>query len=167
MRFFFYKLIFNHNKKYLDDKYKSISGQEKQKILDLNTFTYFDYEEFNNYFFYTITTPIEMSKYTKILKDNFINHILSNISDDVLKFRIDIETDLSDKVNDTNLIKWEFFIEDINEWILENLTIDIVLDHINEVGIDNIADIEKLFLKNYSVRNSDIKNKNNKNNKKN
>lgn len=32
---------------------------------------------------------------------------------------------------------------------MENLDIDIVLDRISEVGIDNLSQIEKDFLKNY------------------
>ena len=40
-------------------------------------------------------------------------------------------------------------MEGINEWILENLDIDTVLDRINEVGINKLRSVEKEFLNNY------------------
>jgi hypothetical protein len=49
-----------------------------------------------------------------------------------------------------NSIKWSFFIDDLNEWIINNLDIDIVLDRISEVGIDSLTEIEKEFLKTYN-----------------
>jgi len=56
-----------------------------------------------------------------------------------------------DKLDEKNLFKYDFFLEDINSWIYNNLEIDIVLDRITDVGIDSLKQIEKDFLKHYSI----------------
>jgi hypothetical protein len=49
----------------------------------------------------------------------------------------------------TNSIKYSFFIDDVNEWVYNNLEIDMILDRISEVGMNSLSQIEKDFLKNY------------------
>ena len=36
-----------------------------------------------------------------------------------------------------------FFVDDLNDWIYNNLDIDTILDRINLVGIDSLTKIEK------------------------
>lgn len=144
-----YKIIFNKSAFDLNEDYERLSDLEKEKISELNADSYFDYEDKNGYICFVITTPIEMDKYFEVLSNNYIEYKSVNLSNDILNKKLDIVSDLKKNVNSSNHIKWEFFVEDINYWIMENLDIDIVLDRISEVGIDNLSQIEKDFLKNY------------------
>jgi hypothetical protein len=42
-------------------------------------------------------------------------------------------------------------MEGINYWTMENIDIDIVLDRISQVGMNNLKEVEKDFLKNYKI----------------
>lgn len=144
-----YRIIFNQNIEELNNQYDRLSDYEQERISELDAISYFDYTEDDRYFFYVITSPNEIKKYAQILEGNLIKFDISDITSDILFNKIDLSKELITKVNKDSIIKWEFFIEDIKEWILENLDIDTVLDRISEVGIENITDIEKIFLKNY------------------
>jgi hypothetical protein len=144
-----YVFTFNDNIEILNNHYDRLSDYEQERISELDAISYFDYIEDNKYFFYVITSPNEIKNYVQILENNIINFKMIDISDDIVCNKIDLLDEISEKIISDNLIKWEFFIEDIKEWILENLNIDLVLDRISEVGIDNLTELEKTFLKNY------------------
>lgn len=144
-----YKVIFNMPASKLNENYENLSDIEKERISELGADSYFDYEGDNTYICFLITTPLEISKYFEILTNNYIEYKSINLSEDILHKRYDLMDDLNDKINPINSVKWSFFIEDIDLWILENLDIDLVLDRISEVGIENLSTIEKDFLKNY------------------
>jgi hypothetical protein len=144
-----YVFTFNDNIEILNNHYDRLSDYEQERISELDAISYFDYIEDNKYFFYVITSPNEIKNYVQILENNIINFKMIDISDDIVCNKIDLSDEISEKIISDNLIKWEFFIEDIKEWILENLNIDLVLDRISEVGIDNLTELEKTFLKNY------------------
>jgi len=146
-----YKVVFNKSASELNDDYERLSDIEKERIAELGADSYFDYEDGDNYVCFLITTPLEIEKYFEILSNNFIEHKSINLSKDILNKKYDIVDDISEKVNPLNSIKCSFFIEDINYWISENLDIDLVLDRISEVGMDNLSQIEKDFLKNFKV----------------
>ena len=76
---------------------------------------------------------------------------LENLSLGILKGEIDLEYLLKDKYLQTSLIKFNTFIESINYWILDNTDIDIVLDRISQVGMNNLKEVEKDYLKNYKI----------------
>ena len=80
-----------------------------------------------------------------------IAHECLDLSQDIIYSKIDIEYELEDKLDEKNLFKYDFFLEDINSWIYNNLEIDIVLDRITDVGIDSLKQVEKDFLKHYSI----------------
>lgn len=145
-----YKINFGMSIKELDDIYEFISDIEKEKVFNLSTDGFFDYTgPYGDYVGFLIATPIDIEKYINILSNNYINTKLLDLSNDILNGKYNLEKDLSHLVNDIDSLKFEFFIEDIKDWILENLDIDMVLDRISEVGIKNINDIEKEFLKKY------------------
>jgi hypothetical protein len=144
-----YRFIFSDNIDDLNNRYDMLSEYEQERISELDAISYFDYVENEKYFFYVITSPNEIKKYIQILENNLIQFDITDLTKDVLSNRIDLSKELITKIDKDNTIKWDFFIEDVKEWILENLDIDLVLDRISEVGIQNITDIEKLFLENY------------------
>jgi hypothetical protein len=146
-----YKIKYSKSSLELNEDYQYLSDFEKEAMAELNAISFFDYDDdLQKYTCYIITTPLEIKKYSKILSNNLILHDFYDLSEDILLSKIDIEKEVKDKINSFNFLKYDFFIEDIDEWLLENLNIDIVLDRINEVVIDSLKDIEKEFLKHYS-----------------
>lgn len=146
-----YKIRYSKSSLELNEDYDCLSDYEKEAISELDADGFFDYEDNNIYCCYVISTPIEVAKYSKILTNNLITHECLDLSEDIIYNRIDIEYELEDKLDEKNLFKYDFFLEDINSWIYNNLEIDIVLDRITDVGIDSLKQIEKDFLKHYSI----------------
>mgnify|MGYP000627723900 CR=1 FL=1 len=60
-----------------------------------------------------------------------------------------LEEELKDQISTINSIKYSFFIDDVDDWIFENLDIDMVLDRISEVGMESLTRIEKYYLNNF------------------
>lgn len=148
-----YKVTFNKSSFDLVDDYERLSEIDKERISDLDVFAFFDYDEDDKYAFFIIIDTLEFKSYTKILNENLIYFNIENYSKNVIKGNFDIESYLSEYSSPMNTIKLSFFIDDLNEWIYENLDIDIVLDRISEVGIKSLRKIEKEFLNNYSSQN--------------
>ena len=145
-----YKVKYSKSSLELNNDYENLSDFEKESLSELDALSFFDFEEDQKYTCYIITTPLELKKYSKILLNNLIIHECFDLSENILSGKLDIENETRNKIDNFNFLKYEFFIDDINDWIYENLEIDIVLDRINEVGMDSLKDIEKLFLKQYS-----------------
>jgi hypothetical protein len=145
-----YKIKFFKSAEKLTNHYNKLSESERENISGLNAESFFDYENKNqNYTCYIIVDSLELEKYTNILTNNSIEHKCINLSDDFINGKIDIKKDIENKINETNYYKYDFFVDDIDNWILDNLNIDIILDRISEIGIDSLKEIEKEFLKNY------------------
>lgn len=152
MNTFVYKIKFEQTSFQLNEEYERLSEHEKENIADLDAESFFDYEDYNDrYTCYLISKPTEMKKYSEILTKNLIHHDIRNLSSDILNFKINIEEELKPLLSTINSIKYSFFIDDLNDWIIENLEIDTVLDRISEIGINNLTLIEKEFLKNYQI----------------
>lgn len=146
-----YKIRYSKSSLELNEDYDCLSDYEKEAISELDAEGFFDYEDNNIYCCYVISTPIEVAKYSKILTNNLISHECLDLSQDIIYNKIDVEYELEDKLDEKNLFKYDFFLEDINSWIYNNLEIDIVLDRITDVGIDSLKQVEKDFLKHYSI----------------
>ncbi len=143
-----YKISFELSSFDLNEEYERLSDYEKERISELDAESFFDYEEDDKYICFIITTPIEMKKYLSILSNNLIWCNCVDISKDVLKFEMDLEDYLINLSTESS-IKLSFFIDDIKDWILENLDIDMVLDRISQIGINSLTKTEKEFLDKY------------------
>jgi hypothetical protein len=143
-----YKISFELSSFDLNEEYERLSDYEKERISELDAESFFDYEEDDKYICFIITTPIEMKKYLSILSNNLIWCNCVDISKDVLKFEMDLEDYLINLSTESS-IKLSFFIDDIKDWILENLEIDMVLDRISQIGINSLTKTEKEFLDKY------------------
>lgn len=148
-----YKIKFDKSSFDLNEEYERLSDHEKQKISNLDAESFFDYQDYKDrYICYVICKPLEIQKYSNILIQNLISHEVKDLSKDLLKFKIDLELELKPLLSTINSIKYSFFIDDINDWILEHLVIDDVLDRISELGtVDKLSEIEKEFLKNFQL----------------
>ena len=146
-----YKVRYSKSSLELNEDYDNLSDFEKEQISELDAEGFFDYEDNSIYCCYVISTPVEVVKYSKILTNNLIQHEYLDLSQEILNNKIDIESDLEDKLDEKNLFKYDFFLDDLEHWIYNNLEIDIVLDRITDVGLDSLKQVEKDFLKHYSV----------------
>lgn len=148
-----FKIKFESTSYELNDEYDRLSDHEKERISDLDAESFFDYQDHNDrYVCYIICKSTEIQKYSDILIKNLILHSITDLSQDILKFKINLEEELKPLLSTVNSIKYSFFIDDVNDWLLENLDIDVVLDRILEVGsVDRLSHIEKEFLKNFKL----------------
>ena len=147
-----FKIKFDKNSDFLNDDYDRLDEYEKEVISTIDVESFFDYDDDNDkYTCILITTHIEIDKYISILNNNLIKYELKDISKSILKGKIDVGYLLKDKYLPTSQIKFNIFMEGINYWTMENIDIDTVLDRISEVGMKNLKEVEKDFLKNYKI----------------
>lgn len=144
-----YKISFYQTANQLNDEYEKLSEHEKEWISELDADGFFDFEEDGRYVCFLISTPIEVKKYLNILSSNLITFEYLDLSKDILSFKVDLADELKYQVSTLNSIKFSFFIDDVDLWILDSLDIDMVLDRISSIGIDNLSHIEKEFLSKY------------------
>ena len=127
--------------------YEHLSDNDKEKVSNLDTVSSFDFEdEYQNYTCYILMSPNEFEKYKKILDDNIIPYICTDIAQSVIKNNINLEKKLFKYTNNYNENSYHEFIKKLNDWILSNLDLDIVLDMINEKGVDSLRKVDKDFL---------------------
>lgn len=125
-----------------------LSDLEKERIAGVDVDTTFDYEdEYENYSSYILISSVELENYKKILDDNLIPYICTDISESVIYNEIYLDEVLIDKIDKYNIKSYEDFTIKTNDWIKSNLNLDIVLDIINKRGIDSLRDIDKELLK--------------------
>jgi hypothetical protein len=148
-----YRIIFSKSSYELESDYEELSENDQQRILELRAIGTFDYNDKDNkYICIVITTPMEIIRYQNVLNHNLIEFECENISYKIMMNNIDLEDELSFSLNSSNSIKYSFFIDDLNNWIYENLDIDIILDRIIESGIKSLKEIELKYLNNYNKR---------------
>jgi hypothetical protein len=145
-----YKLKFSKSSYQLSDDYDRLSDIEKEKISNMEADSFFDMDDDGQYTFYIIVRPIELKAYLSVLNENLIQYNISDISDDILKGELDLELDIKN-INPLNSLKYSFFMDDLDDWVYDNLDIDIVLDRISSIGINSLRKIEKEFLNNYNI----------------
>jgi hypothetical protein len=92
---------------------------------------------------------MELKAYLSVLNENFIPYDMNDVSDDILRGKLDVESEIT-QVNPLNSLRYSFFVDDLNDWLYDNLDIDIILDRISSIGIDSLRKIEKEFLNNYN-----------------
>lgn len=150
--FCIYKIKFSKSPFDLNEDYDRLSDIDKEKIADMEADSFFDYEEDGVYTFFTIAEPMEVKRYLGVLSENLVKFELTDLSKDILKRKIDISLEVGSKIDPLDSMKFSFFIDDLDEWIYNNLDIDTILDRISQVGLDSLTKIEKEFLNNnYNV----------------
>lgn len=122
----------------------------------------FDYlvtqEELNENFLYKLNEEelnwalkieTEIPNISKSEVDVFDIFLVDDINLNLIKKlldKYDIEYVISDVSSDVPNNISESFRNEIDEFMLDNLSLDTILDRISEVGIDNITTIEKYYL---------------------
>ena len=144
-----YKIKFSKPSYQLNDDYDRLSEIEKEKISNIEAEAFFDMDEDDKYTFFIIVNPIELKAYLSVLNENFIPYDINDVSDDILKGKLDVESQII-QVNPLNSLRYSFFVDDLNDWLYDNLDMDIVLDRISSIGIESLRKVEKEFLNNYN-----------------
>lgn len=91
--------------------------------------------ETNDWVTYIVMDPYEFEKFMKFSEITGIEYIIEDITDDVILGK--------------DVVECQYVYNTLVSMFLENtLTVDMVLDKINIVGIDNITEIDKKFLVN-------------------
>lgn len=144
-----YKIKFSKPSYQLNDDYDRLSEIEKEKISNIEAEAFFDMDEDDKYTFFIIVKPMELKAYLSVLNENFIPYDINDVSDDILKGKLDVESVII-KVNPLNSLRYSFFVDDLNDWLYDNLDMDIVLDRISSIGMDSLRKVEKEFLNNYN-----------------
>jgi hypothetical protein len=149
-----YKITFSKSSYDLNDDYERLSDYEKESISNLSADAFFDYDDDSGrYVCFLITNINEIRSYTSILKNNLVTFKLNNLSEDIINANTDLESELRGSNSTISQIKLNIFLDGVNDWILENLDIDTVLDRINQVGgLNNLKQVEKDFLNNYKTK---------------
>jgi hypothetical protein len=141
---------FHRNSEDVATDYELLSDIDKEKIADLEPEGTFDYEdEHGNYNCCLIITEIELEKYKNLLDENNIPYLCKDISYNVIKNDINLTKKLLKYTNNINENLYYDFIKKVDNWIVSNLELDIILDMINEKGINSLRKIDKEFLENY------------------
>ena len=143
-----YKIKFTKSSFDLNEDYDRFSDIDKEKIADMESDSFFDYEEDNIYTFLAIAKPEEVKRYLSVLSENLVKYEITDISENILKGKFNINLIESPKVNPIDSMRFSFFIDDLDDWIYNNLDIDTILDRISQVGLDSLTKIEKEFLNN-------------------
>jgi hypothetical protein len=144
-----YKIKFSKPSYQLNDDYDRLSEIEKEKISNIEAEAFFDMDEDDKYTFFIIVKPMELKAYLSVLNENFIPYDINDVSDDILKGKLDVESQII-QVNPLNSLRYSFFVDDLNDWLYDNLDMDIVLDRISSIGIESLRKVEKEFLNNYN-----------------
>ena len=146
-----YQIKFTKSSFDLDKDYERLSEHEKVEIASMIPESFFDFNDNESiYRLYLIFSPIQIERYSKILDNNLIDHVVSNLSESILENKICFDAEIKPFVNALNRFKWNSFKVKVDDWIYENLDIDLVLDRIGQCGgMDNLRPVEKKFLRNF------------------
>jgi hypothetical protein len=144
-----YKIVFNKSSFELDKDYERFSEQEKVTISSMNPDSFFDFNDKEHYTLYLIFSPLDIEKYSKILDNNLIKHTTEDVSERVLENKLCVESSLKPYVNALNRFRWNTYKARLDQWIYDNLDMDLVLDRIGQCGMDGLRPVEKKFLRNF------------------
>ena len=146
-----FKITFSQNSYELNNEYSKLSEHEKETIANILPDGYFEFnDKSEQYILFLIISKENLDRYAKILDDNFIQFKLKNISKTLLN-GLDLQEQIKDYINPLNRYRFNTFKVKLEEWITSHLEIDIILDRINQVGINNLTNLERKFLDNYKV----------------
>lgn len=145
-----YQIKFTKSSYELDKDYERLSEHEKVDIATMTPDSFFDFNNNEGYYIlYLIFSPMDVERYSKILQNNLIDHSISNISDEVLCNEFSVDTILKPFVNALNRFRWNSYKDKLDDWIYDNLDMDLVLDRIGQCGMDGLRPVEKKFLRNF------------------
>ena len=133
----------------LTKEYNNMNVEDKKKLSSINISSLIDIDDENGYECYIICEEEDIEKYKKILKMNKISYICDNISKKVISGEINLEKYIKQKLDNINKQYYKEFIVSVNLFIINNLTLDNILDKITVSGIKSLTKLEKKYLKNY------------------
>jgi hypothetical protein len=130
---FVYRIDTNLTKEEAEDIYKNLTIDELDDLESFNMKAY-DIEINGSMSSFVITTRDVLVRIVLFLRNNEIDFEYEDISDEVLIGQMSF--------------KDEDFQKDIDNFIKENITIDCILDKINQFGMDCLSEVDRKFLEN-------------------
>ncbi len=130
-------------------EYQYLSEIDRIAIANLVFEASLDYEDkHGNYSMIILASEQHVEKFRNILESNYVQHFIKDVSSEILYNKQTIKKLLSNiRIDNEDLL--QKFIEKVENWIYSNLDLDIVLDIINETGIENLRKVDKKFLEDY------------------
>jgi len=132
---FVYRIDTNLTKEEAEDIYKNLTFEELEDLESFDMKAY-DIEINGTMSSFVITTRDVLARIILFLRYNQIEFEYEDISDEILIGK--------------TLFKDLDFQNDIEDFIKENITIDCILDKINQFGIDCLSDFDKNFLEQHN-----------------
>jgi hypothetical protein len=130
-------------------EYQNLSDTDRIQITNLHFECSIDFvDRIGNYNMVIVSNSEQIKILTNILESNYVHHFCKDITYPVLRNKIKIHNVIF-KQGVENKDLYEIFNKKFDNWLLQNLDLDIVLDMINETGIDSLREIDKKFLENY------------------
>jgi hypothetical protein len=137
-------------KDYLNEKEGAYIDAEKlETIYLINFHLCLDYIEGDDYSLFIISDEHGIDNFKIFLDDNKIPYICNDVSNKILIGKLDIKQTIYDNLDEFNCEISDLFLEEIDNWIYQNINIDIILDKISEKGIQSLTDVEKKYLDNF------------------
>lgn len=130
---FVYRIDTNLTKEEAEDIYNNLTIDEIEDLESFNMKAY-DIEINGSMSSFVITTRDVLARIILFLRNNEIDFEYEDISDEILIGQMSF--------------KDEDFQKDIDDFIKENITVDCILDKINQFGIDCLSEVDRKFLKN-------------------
>lgn len=128
---FVYRIDTNLTKEEAEYIYKNLTIDEIEDLESFNMKAY-DIEINGSMSSFVITTRDVLARIILFLRNNEIDFDYEDISDEILIGQMSF--------------KDEDFQKDIDNFIKENITVDCILDKINQFGIDCLSEVDRNFL---------------------
>ena len=152
MKYSIMKVVFSCDMFWSETEYEKISELETKKIINVEAISTFDFiDDDNNYICYMIIAPIEMFKYESILVSLDIKYKSYDVGYQILSGELNLRKIFEKYKHPINMESYVDFFENLEKWFMDNQTIDNVLDMINEMGYENLRDLDQNFLNEYSI----------------
>lgn len=143
------EIIFDGSFDDLRKRYESMDEYEKDRQGSIEVRASIECYTDTQYFCFMIVDDESKDMYENILETNNISYICNDITEDVINNERDILTFINKNVGEYFHYEYCEFKEEVDLWIYENLSIDVILDRINTYGMDTLRDIDYVFLEDF------------------
>ncbi len=140
-----WRFDFKVNTEKLNKAYEKITNEDKDYLATANIYGSFDIEAKNKCQSFLIATLQNIEIYKEMFNKYSIKCKIVDITKDVITGKLDIEDDIVNFMG-VNSEYSDFFIEQIELVIYENLTMDSILDKISKHGINSLSRLEYQFM---------------------
>jgi hypothetical protein len=140
-----WRFDFKVNTEKLNRAYEQITNDDKDYLATASIYGSFDIELKNKCQSFLIAAISDIEIYKEMFNKYKIKCKIADITPDCIDGKLDIEMDIIDFMGVRNDLS-DYFIEQVEIIVYENLTMDRVLDKISMSGIKSLGRIERKFM---------------------